>query len=76
MSVMIQVRNVPDEVHRTLKMRAAATGTSLSDYVKRELVRAAEQATLDEIDERLQTRGPSRLTSKTVLSALREVRDG
>jgi plasmid stability protein len=76
MSVMIQVRNVPDEVHRTLKTRAAATGTSLSDYVKRELVRAAEQATLDEIDEQIQARGPSGLKTKTVLAALREVRDG
>jgi|HubBroStandDraft_5_1064220.scaffolds.fasta_scaffold913865_2 plasmid stability protein len=76
MSVMIQVRNVPDGVHRTLKMRAAATGTSLSDYVKRELVRAAEQATLEEVDERLQARGSSGLRSETVLAALREVRDG
>ncbi|HEX4561599.1 MAG TPA: hypothetical protein VH113_07175 [Gemmatimonadales bacterium] len=74
--MMIQVRNVPDEVHRTLKTRAAATGTSLSDYVKRELVRAAEQATLDEIDEQIQARGPSGLKTKTVLAALREVRDG
>jgi plasmid stability protein len=76
MPVMIQVRNVPDEVHRTLKARAAATGTSLSDYVKRELVRAAEQATFEEIDERIQARGPSGLKTKTVLAALREVRDG
>lgn len=71
---MIQVRNVPDEVHRTLKTRAAATGTSLSDYVKRELVRAAEQATLDEIDEEIQARGPSQVKTKTILAALREVR--
>jgi plasmid stability protein len=76
MSTMIQVRNVPDGVHRTLKMRAAATGTSLSDYVKRELVRAAEQATLEEVDERIQARGSSGLKSETVLAALREVRDG
>jgi plasmid stability protein len=76
MSVMIQVRNVPDGVHRTLKMRAAATGTSLSDYVKRELVRTAEQATLEEVDERIQARGSSGLRSETVLAALREVRDG
>jgi antitoxin FitA len=76
MSVMIQVRNVPDEVHRTLKTRAAATGTSLSDYIKRELVQVAEQATLEEVDERIQARGPSGLKTKTVLAALREVRDG
>lgn len=59
-----------------MKMRAAATGTSLSDYVKRELVRAAEQATLEEVDERVQARGSSGLRSETVLAALREVRDG
>ena len=35
MSKMIQVRNVPDEVHRTLKLRATAKGMSLSDYIKR-----------------------------------------
>jgi antitoxin FitA len=74
MSVMIQVRNVPDAVHRTLKTRAAATGTSLSDYIKRELVRASEQATLEEIDERIQARGPSKVRTETILAALREVR--
>jgi len=71
---MIQVRNVPDAVHRTLKTRAAATGTSLSDYIKRELTRAAEQATLEEIDERIQARGPSKVRTETILAALREVR--
>jgi antitoxin FitA len=76
MSVMIQVRNVPDSVHRTLKIRAAAIGTSLSDYIKRELIRSAEQATIEELDERLRERGPSGLKTKTVLAALREVRDG
>jgi plasmid stability protein len=75
MSVMIQVRNVPDEVHRTLKARAAATGTSLSDYIKRELVRMAEMATLEEIDESIQAQGPSGLKTETVLAALREVRE-
>jgi antitoxin FitA len=75
MSMMIQVRNVPDAVHRTLKMRAAATGTSLSDYIKRELVRSAEQATIEELDEHVSARGRSGLKTETVLAALREVRD-
>jgi antitoxin FitA len=75
MSVMIQVRNVPDAVHRTLKARAAATGTSLSDYVKRELVHAAERATMDELDEQLRRAGESQLKTSTVLAALREVRE-
>jgi len=37
MSKMIQVRNVPDDLHRQLKSRAAAAGMSMSDYIKREL---------------------------------------
>ncbi len=43
MSKMIQIRNVPDEMHRELKMRAAAAGMSLSDYIKRELGRRHRQ---------------------------------
>jgi len=37
MSKMIQIRNVPDDMHRQLKMRAAELGMSLSDYLKSEL---------------------------------------
>ena len=37
MSKMIQIRNVPDELHRALKVSAAAEGMSLSDFIKREL---------------------------------------
>jgi plasmid stability protein len=76
MSKMIQVRNVPDDVHRTLKVRAAAAGMSLSDYVKRDLEESAARPTLEEIDARVAARGRSRLPAQTVLSALREVRDG
>jgi len=53
MSKMIQVRNVPDHVHRTLKARAAAAGMSLSDYVKQDLEPAAARPTLEEIDARV-----------------------
>lgn len=76
MSSMIQVRNVPDEVHRTLKMRAAAAGMSLSDYIKRDLVQAASGPSMEEIDARVRARGPSRLQAQTIVSALREVREG
>ena len=34
---MIQIRDVPEEVHSTLKARAAREGMSLSDFIKREL---------------------------------------
>ncbi len=73
---MIQVRNVPDDVHRTLKARAAQAGVSLSDYIKRDLEESAGRPTLEEIDARVASRGRSRLRTQTVLSALRDVRDG
>jgi antitoxin FitA len=76
MSTMIQVRNVPDEVHRTLKMRAAAAGMSLSDYIKRDLVQAASGPSMEEIDARVRARGPSRVRTQTIVEALREVREG
>ncbi|MGH9112142.1 MAG: FitA-like ribbon-helix-helix domain-containing protein, partial [Acidimicrobiales bacterium] len=49
MSKMIQVRHVPDDVHRTLKARAAKAGMSLSDYLRAELERLAELALVDEV---------------------------
>jgi antitoxin FitA len=74
MSKMIQVRNVPDDVHRALKATALAEGMSLSDYLKRELATIASQASFEEIDARIRARGPSNLRTDTVLSALREAR--
>lgn len=41
MSHSIQIRNVPDEIHRTLRVRAAAAGMSLSDYLLRDITRLA-----------------------------------
>ncbi len=74
MSKMIQIRDVPDDVHRTLKSRAAIAGMSLSDYLKRDLVEAAKRPTLEEIDARIRARGPSDVKTSTILEALREVR--
>lgn len=56
MSVMIQIRNVPNELHRRLKARAALAGMSLSDYLLNEIRRVAERPTLEEMRARLQTR--------------------
>jgi hypothetical protein len=53
---MIQVRNVPDELHRTLKVRAAQSGMTLSDYVLRELEALAGKPTLAELTERARSR--------------------
>jgi plasmid stabilization system protein ParE len=70
MSKMIQLRHVPDALHRTLKARAAIAGVSLSDYLLAEIRRGAEQPTLGELRERLH--GRQRVTSS--LSAARAVR--
>jgi plasmid stability protein len=56
MSKMIQIRNVPDALHRTLKSRAALEGMSLSDYLLAELRRVAERPTIAELRERLERR--------------------
>lgn len=53
MSVMIQIRNVPSDLHRELKARAALEGMSLSEYLLRELRQALDRPTLDEIRKRL-----------------------
>jgi len=52
MSKMIQVRNVPDQLHRKLKVRAAEQGVSLSDYVLFELRRLSERISPQELAER------------------------
>ena len=53
MSTMIQIRHVPDPLHRKLKARAALEGKSLSDYLLREIKRVAERPTMEEIMQRL-----------------------
>lgn len=58
MSKMIQLRNVPDALHRTLKARAAMAGMSLSDYLLAEIREIAERPTLAELRARLHKREP------------------
>lgn len=58
MSAMIQIRNVPDDLHRRLKARAAMSGQSLSNYLLDEIRRSAERPTLDELRDRLREREP------------------
>lgn len=56
MSTMIQIRNVPETLHRRLKARAALSGKSLSDYLLDEIRQSAERPTIDELRARLQSR--------------------
>jgi len=58
MSKMVQLRNVPDALHRRLKARAAMAGMSLSDYLIAEIKEVAERPTLAELRERLYQRKP------------------
>ena len=56
MSAMIQIRNVPDELHRRLKARAAIAGMSLSEYLLQEIKQTAERPTSAELRFRLESR--------------------
>ena len=75
MSKMIQIRNVPDDLHRQLKIRAAAAGMSLSDYIKRELDLRTRKSTIQEIAARREAQG-RRSTSSTqeMVDIIREAR--
>jgi antitoxin FitA len=75
MSKMIQIRNVPDELHRDLKQRAALAGMSMSDYIKRELDRKSRRSTIKEIRERSRGRSAgSTLTTQKIVDIIRESR--
>jgi len=56
MPKLIQLRNVPDALHRILKARAARAGMSLSDYLLAEIREIAERPTLAEFRESLHQR--------------------
>jgi plasmid stability protein len=71
---MIQVRNVPDALHRRLKARAAVAGQSLSEYLLGELRRLAERPTRDEMLTRLHARSRVTLT-RSVATIIREERE-
>jgi len=74
MGVMIQIRNVPPELHRELKSRAALAGMSLSDYLLAEIRHVAERPTMAEIEARLAALPPVDLHPSPA-DAVREERD-
>jgi plasmid stability protein len=70
----VQIRNVPDEVHRTLRARAAAAGMSLSDYLLEEIVRVADRPPVADVLARAESRhGGVDLTA--IVDAVRSGRD-
>jgi plasmid stability protein len=72
---MIQVRNVPDPLHRKLKARAAAAGKSLSDYLLAQIAEMAEQPTLDELRARIAALAPIPEDAPISAKLVREERD-
>lgn len=71
---MVQIRNVPEALHRVLKSRAALAGMSLSDFLLGELREVAGRPTMDELRERLRSRPESSL-SVSPADAIRAERD-
>ncbi|HEY1947960.1 MAG TPA: hypothetical protein VGG97_13180 [Bryobacteraceae bacterium] len=71
---MIQIRDVPEEVQRVLKTRAAREGMSFSDFIKRELERTAERPSMREWLERTQQAKsiPAKLSPARVIRDLRD----
>jgi antitoxin FitA len=74
MSKMVQLRNVPDSLHRRLKARAAMAGMSLSDYLISEIKEIAERPTMAEMQQILHQREPVAVAIDTA-RLVREERD-
>ncbi len=74
MSKMIQIRHVPDALHRTLKARAAEAGMSLSDYLLAEARMIAERPTVEQMRERLRALTPLH-TTESAADAVRAERN-
>ncbi len=73
---MIQIRNVPDEIHRSLKVRAARAGMTLSDYLLREIAALTRRPTLEDLVARIRGRGRpvAKLDTAAAVRAEREAR--
>ena len=74
MSKMIQIRHVPDALHRRLRARAAGAGMTLSDYLRQELEHVAGQLTPAELRTRLMALPPA-IVSESAVDAVRAERD-
>jgi antitoxin FitA len=74
MGTLVQIRDVPDDVHRTLKARAALAGVSLSEYLRGLLTRTASRPTPAELSARIRARGAVALDepSEVAVRAIRE----
>jgi antitoxin FitA len=71
----VQIKNVPDDVHRTLRRRAGAAGQSLQEYLLARLVEEARKPSLDEVLARVSQRSGGTLPIAEAARAVREDRD-
>ena len=74
MGVLLQVRDLPESTHQTLKARAAESGTSLSEYVRSLLTREAARPTPAELTARIAARGSVELSEPSEVT-IRRLRD-
>ena len=71
MGVLVQIRDVPESVHSTLKARAATAGVSLSEYLRGMLARSASRPTPAELSARVKARGIPHLAEPTEVTVRR-----
>ncbi|NQW17119.1 MAG: hypothetical protein HQ478_06490 [Chloroflexi bacterium] len=75
MAKAVQIRNVPDDIHKTLRTRAAADGMSLSEYLLKEVTRLASSPTVAELMDRVSSRPLPNISTQIIVDAVREGRD-
>lgn len=71
---MIQIRNVPQKIHRQLKSRAALAGMSMSEFILQELKRSLERPTREELLDRVASL-PEVELRRSPAEVIREERD-
>ena len=71
----IQVKDVPEDTHRTLRRRAAAAHQSLQEYLRSRLIAEASEPTLDEVLDRIAHRSGGRVSLDEAATAIRDDRD-
>lgn len=75
MAKTIQVRDVPDDVHELLRVRAARAGLSLSEYLRREVSQLARGPSLEEFFARVSSRPAVEVSTEQIVTAVRAERD-
>ena len=75
MNKHIQIRNVPEILHRRLKIKAARQGMSLSDYLRAEMERIAKLPTLQEWADMVRKRRPVKISSQEIVDAIQAGRE-